>query len=166
MPQRNAAVGCAISSKTSIRWCGVIVDSAAIFFTALLHSAGFFVLAVSYSVLITCRMPLLLIVVPYVISGAILWFIVHQCAPIGSTISLWEVIGVIFLLGVAQSVWQGVLAPASSPWLLDTLIHFAVLALLLFGMIRLTFLNALKAAAMYVTLFLGISVVIHTVTGK
>jgi len=109
-------------------------------------------------------MPLLLTVLPYIICGGILWFVVLQCAPIGSTITLWEVIAVVFLLGIAQRVWQS--SAGSSAWLIDTAIHFAVLVLLLAGIVRLTVLNALKAATIYFAIFLSFSAIIRIVTGK
>lgn len=108
-------------------------------------------------------MTSLLTILPYVICGVILWFIVLQCAPIGSTISLWEVLTVVFLLGVAQTVWKHTMPATPHSWLLDAGIHFVVLALLLVGLVRIKIAGAIKAAAIYAALFVGISVVIDTV---
>jgi hypothetical protein len=106
-------------------------------------------------------MPLLLTALPYVICGSILWLIVLQCAPIGSTISLVEIISVLFLLGITQVVWVNNFSPTS--WMVDLAMHFVVLAILLVGITRLAFLKAIKASAIYCALFVVISTVITMV---
>ena len=106
-------------------------------------------------------MPLLLAILPYVICGGILWLIILQFSPINSTTSLWQVIGVVFLLGVAQRVWRSVFEQPS--WLLDTSVHFAVLVLLLVALLRLSLRNALVAATVYFVAFLIVSTVIRIV---
>ena len=109
-------------------------------------------------------MPLLLTVLPYVICGGILWLIVLQCAPIGSTISLAEIISVLFLLGIAQVVWVSNFSPTS--WVVDLGVHFVVLAILLVGITRLAISKAIKAAAIYGALFVTISTVIAMVANR
>ena len=109
-------------------------------------------------------MPLLLTVLPYVICGGILWFIVLQCAPIGSSISLWEIISVVFVLGIAQAAWLNIYG--SKSWIVELAVYFTALALLLVGVTRLSFVSAFKAAAIYCAVFLGVTTVITMVAER
>ena len=97
-------------------------------------------------------------IVPYIIAGGVMWFIVHAVAPLGKEYGLGQTIWGIVTIGLCESATEWLLSPHIGHWWIP--VGFGVSVFVVMGFFELRFWPSVLATFIYYAVFFVAIIVI------
>jgi Mn2+/Fe2+ NRAMP family transporter len=89
----------------------------------------------------------MLIFVPFIIAGGLMWFVAYQMAPMGYEIPLSRAVVATILMALGDLIAKAFLTPLIGNWYLAA--YFIISAVIVMVILRLKFLRSLMAVMIY-----------------